>query len=56
VLHADERTPQIYAEDAIPFLDLDLCKRRRLVLDAGIVECAVDAPEGLNSTRDRSLD
>ena len=43
-------------EDAVPLLELDLVKRRRLVLDAGVVERAVDAAEGLDGLCHRGLD
>jgi hypothetical protein len=56
VLHADEGAAQVNVEDAIPLLQLDFVKRRRLVLDAGVVECAVDAAVGFDCLCDCSLD
>ena len=56
VLHADERAAQIDVEDAVPLVEVDLVQRRRLVLDAGIVEGAVDAAESFDGLSNRSLD
>jgi hypothetical protein len=56
VLHANEGTAQVDVEDAIPLLQLDFVKRRCLVLDTGVVECAVDTAEGFDCLCDRSLD
>lgn len=56
MLHADERAAQVDVEDAIPLLQLDFMKRRRLVLDARVIERAVDAAECFDSVCDRGLD
>jgi hypothetical protein len=56
VLHAHERAAQVDVEDAVPLIEGDLVDESGLVLDAGIVEGAVDAIEPLDRFGDRCLD
>ena len=56
MLHADEGAAQVDVENAVPFVQLDLGDRRRLVLDASVVEGDVEPAERLDSARHRRLD
>jgi hypothetical protein len=55
VLHADKGSAQVDVEDAVPLVEFDLGKRRRLVFNTGVVEGDVQSAERLDSARDRRL-
>jgi hypothetical protein len=53
VLHGHERAAQVDRDEAVPFVVGDLVRRVDRLLDAGVVERDVQAPEPLNCRAQR---